>query len=50
MKIEEVPDTSMQPTLRVFPKLVSTNYKNDEISTNEVVSRIMFRATNIQLN
>ena len=50
MKIEEVPDTSIQPTLRVFPKSVSTTDENDEIATNEVVSRIAFHATNIHLN
>jgi len=36
MKIEEVPDTSRQPTLCVSPKSVSTTDKNDEMATNDV--------------
>jgi len=36
MKIEEVPDTSRQPTLWVSPKPVSTTDKNHEIETTDV--------------
>jgi len=36
MKIEELPDTSRQPTLWVSPKSVSTTGKSDEIATTDV--------------
>jgi len=50
MKTEEVPDTSIQTTLRVFPKSFSSTDKNDEIATNAVVSRIASHVTSIQIN
>jgi len=36
MKVEDIPDTSRQPTLWVSPKPVSTTDKNDEIAKTDV--------------